>query len=342
MMAGYHAKRLADIGDAQIVAAVDVRPEAVRVYSAKFGIGQTFATVDEALAWGEFDAVHVVTPDAAHHPAVMPCVAAGKHVLCEKPLAPSFGLADEMASAAEAAGVVAMVNLTYRRVAALESARTLVREGAIGQVRHIEASYLQSWLVQPSWGDWRTEPGWLWRLSTVHGSLGVLGDVGVHLLDFACHGADVQVAEVSCRLQTFDKAPGGRIGEYVLDANDSAVLDVRFANGALGALHATRWAGGHVNDLQLRIYGERGGIEAIDRPSGSTLRVCSGDGLAAALWREVQAPPVEDVIGRFVAAAQAGDLQAEPGFRHAAGLQRVLDLAVQSAADGRSHAVAGT
>ena len=71
-----------------------------------------------------------------------------------------------------------------------EKAAQMVRDGAIGTIRHFEASYLQSWLTQPAWGHWDREPQWLWRLSTKHGSKGVLGDVGIHILDFAKTGAD--------------------------------------------------------------------------------------------------------------------------------------------------------
>ena len=85
-----------------------------------------------------------VTPDAAHHATTLPLLAAGRHVLCEKPLATNARHAGEMAEAAARAGVVAMVNLTYRNVPALQQAARMVRDGAIGPVRHFEASYLQS------------------------------------------------------------------------------------------------------------------------------------------------------------------------------------------------------
>ena len=97
---------------------------------------------------------------------------------------------------------------------------------------------------------------------------GVLGDVGIHILDFATFAAGMAATEVSCLLQTFDKAPGGRIGDYVLDANDSATMQVRLANGALGTVGATRFATGHLNDLRLRLYGLTGGIEVSFRKPG--------------------------------------------------------------------------
>ncbi len=154
-----------------------------------------------------------------------------------------------------------MVNLLYRGVAPLEEARRLVLAGEIGEVKHVEASYLQSWLAQPAWGDWRTDDRWLWRLSTRHGSNGVLGDIGVHLFDFVCHGAALDVTDVHCRLKTFPKAENDRIGDYRLDANDSVTVNAGFDNGAIGVIHASRWASGHQNELRLRIYGDKGGLE---------------------------------------------------------------------------------
>ena len=161
-----------------LVGGVDTNAERLGAFNDQHGIGHGFASVADALAWGQFDAVSNVTPDPVHYPTTMPMLAAGKHMLCEKPLAANYANAAEMAAAAAKAGVVNMVNLTYRNGPALCHAAEMVANGAIGAVRHFEASYLQSWLTQPAWGEWSTETQWLWRLSSAHGSLGVLGDVG--------------------------------------------------------------------------------------------------------------------------------------------------------------------
>jgi predicted dehydrogenase len=329
-MAGTHAEAFAAIPGVTLVAGVDTRPETLAAFRAAHGIAQGFASVEEALAWGRFDAVTNVTPDAAHHATTLPFLAAGKHVLCEKPLATTAADALAMAEAAARAGVVNMVNLSYRNVPALQQAAAMVRAGAIGEVRHFEASYLQSWLTQPAWGHWDREPQWLWRLSTAHGSKGVLGDVGIHILDFATHAASLDVAAVSCLLQTFDKAPGGRIGGYVLDANDSATLQLRLANGALGTVAATRFATGHLNDLRLRLYGQTGGLEVSFEAGESRLRACLGADIGTGRWADVDCPSVPTVYERFIAAIR-GNGRAEPDFARGAQLQRLLDRAVQSA-----------
>lgn len=325
-MAKNHALYFSKIEGVSIVGGVDVNRERLDAFLATHGIARGFSSLEEALRWGAFDAVANVTPDNMHHGTTMLTIAAGKHIFCEKPLATDYLKALEMTEAAEKAGLVAMVNLTYRNVAELQAGRDLVRAGKIGDVRHVEASYLQGWLVAANWGDWRTEPRLLWRLSRAHGSNGTLGDIGIHILDFASYGSACEIKDMSCRLMTFPKAEGDRIGEYVLDANDSFAMVVAFENGALGVIHSTRFAPGHVNDLRLRVYGTKGAYEVNHSPAGSSLKVCLGeDDAKAARWTEVAVPPGDTNYQRFVAAVRAGKTL-EPSFRHAANLQKLLDL----------------
>jgi predicted dehydrogenase len=338
-MARQHAENFAAIPGVTLAGGIDNRPDQLKSFCDSFGIANRFATLDEALAWGQFDAVTNVTPDPVHFPTTMPLLAAGKHVLCEKPLATNHAHAAEMAQAAKAAGVVNMVNLTYRNVPAMQKAARMVAEGAIGPVRHFEASYLQSWLTQPAWGDWKTESQWLWRLSTAHGSKGVLGDIGIHILDFATYVAGSGPRDVSCRLTTFDKAPGGKIGEYVLDANDSFVMHMALQNGALGTVGATRFASGHFNDIRLRIYGVGGGLEVLFERDESRLNACLGADVLTRTWHPVETEPVPKNYDRFIAAIR-GEGPADPDFARGAALQQVLDLAEASArAGGTSMAI---
>ena len=328
-MAKQHATRFGEIPGVTLVAGIDTNPERLQAFQEDYGIPRGFASVQEALEWGEFDAVTNVTPDAVHYMTTLPFLSAGKHVMCEKPLAANYAHAAEMAQAASLAGVVNMVNLTYRNVAAINEAARLVAEGAIGEVRHFEASYLQSWLTQPAWGEWSTSSTWLWRLSKGHGSMGVLGDVGVHILDFATYAAGSSPTNVSCRLATFPKAEGDRIGEYPLDANDSAVMHLRLANGALGVVHASRFASGHLNDLTLKLFGTKGGLEVQGNNEKSILRGSLGADMLSGTWTDLPAPAVPTNYQRFVAAIRAGT-PVLPDFARGAALQKVLDLAVAS------------
>ncbi len=336
-MADRHAMNFSTIPGVKLVGAVDIDLAKVRAFAVRHGIANSFTSLEEAIEWGQFDAATNVTPDRVHYPTTLRLLKAGKHVMCEKPLAETYAQASEMAAAAEASGLVNMVNLTYRNVAQVQKARQMVLAGEIGTVRHIEASYLQSWLVSRAWGDWSTETQWLWRLSTKHGSNGVLGDVGIHILDFAAYGAATDIDHIFARLKTYEKAPGNRIGEYELDANDSFTMTAEFANGAIGVIHASRWATGHLNELRLRMHGDKGALEVIHRMDASRLRACLQEDVELAVWREINVDPIATNYEKFVAAIRDGRVQ-EPSFRHAAELQKVLDLAMLSEIERREIA----
>ena len=328
-MASAHARHFSAIPGVELVAAVDTDPARLAAFRRKHRIAGGFASVEEILAWGGFDAASNTTPDSVHAATTMPLLAAGKHVLCEKPLATNEADARKMTRAARKAGVVNMVNLSYRNADAVQEAARLVAKGRIGKVRHVMASYLQSWLSQPAWGDWRKEPMFLWRLSTRHGSKGVLGDIGVHIADLASFAAGQQIKEVSCRLATFEKARGGRIGEYRLDANDSATIQAALGNGALATISMTRFATGHFNDLCVEVYGDKGGLRVTTDSRKCRLDGCLGGDIVKARWRRLAHPSLPSTYQRFVAAIRGG-APAEPDFGRGAAMQRVLDLAEAS------------
>lgn len=328
-MATQHAKAFAADEGVDLVAAIDTDAQRLNAFCDEHQIANRFGSVSDAIDWGAFDSVSNVTPDRAHHPTTMPLLAAGKHVLCEKPLAENHADAIAMTRAAAEAGIVNMVNLTYRGLASMQEARRLVAAGAVGAVRHFEASYLQSWLTQPLWGDWRTDSTWLWRLSTEHGSAGVLGDVGIHILDYATYVIGDNATAVSCRLKTFSKAPGDRIGAYPLDANDSFTMQLELGSGAIGVVHASRFASGHVNDLRLRVWGDEGGLEVATEGQNERLLVCGPADLQKPVWREVAFAPVETNYQRYADAVRRG-VQVDPDFARAAQLQEILDLAARS------------
>ena len=331
-MAANHARSFAADPRCEVVAACDIDAARASAFAEKHGIAKSFGSLDEALAWGQFDAAANVTIDSAHCPTSLQLIAAGKHVFCEKPLAEDFAKATAMADAAERAGLVNMVNLSYRNVPALQKAQKLIAAGEIGEVRHVEASYRQSWLVANSWGDWRTDPMWLWRLSSKHGSRGVLGDVGIHILDFATYAVGMMPISLQARLKAFHKAEGDRIGPYELDANDSATMSVEFGNGALGVIHASRFMTGYINSLKLDVFGTAGAIEINHGWAWTELRCCSGADVHTQAWRGVPAEAVPTNYQKFIDAVLTGRND-EPSFRRGAALQQVLDLCFSPAAE---------
>jgi predicted dehydrogenase len=334
IMAHRHARAFAALApNCEVVAAMDIVPERAQAFAREFGIPRVFTRVDRMLAESDCNAVAIVTPDATHAPLAVQCLQAGRHVLCEKPLALNCTEAEQMVAAARQAGTINLVNFTYRNWPALQGVAAAVQGGEIGAVRHVEASYLQCWLSSRIWGDWRTTPAWLWRLSRAHGSNGVLADIGVHVIDFATYPAG-RLSEVFCRLKVFGKAPGDRLGDYVLDANDSAVMTVTFQNGALGTLHTTRWASGHADRLYLKIHGTRGAVEIDSERSVDRFRLCAGAGLDRAEWQEVAAPSTPTNYERFVRAIVRGEPD-QPDFARGAEVQKVLDACFASDETGR-------
>ncbi len=150
-MANVHAERFAAIPGCSVVAAADVDLQRAEDFAAKHAIPAAYAGVKELLKKAEIDAVTIVTPDAFHAPLSIACLKAGKHVLCEKPLAVTYPDARKMVAAAKKAGVINMVNLSYRDWPAIQAVEKVVRSGEIGEVRHVEASYLQAWLASKVW-----------------------------------------------------------------------------------------------------------------------------------------------------------------------------------------------
>ncbi len=308
----------------EIVGASDVVAGRAKEFAATHDIPKFFTSLEDAIAWGKFDACTNVTPDPIHHPTTMKLLAANKHVLCEKPLAENFKLANEMATAADKAKLINMVNLTYRNDAALHAAKKLVDSGEIGEIRHVEATYRQSWLVGDHWGHWADHDMWLWRLSEKHGSKGVLGDVGIHILDYAAFACGMMPISVQSRLKTFDKAPGNKIKDYVLDANDTAMMLLEFSNGAQGMVQATRFMTGYDNVLELRIFGTKGAVEVTHREGWNEVRCCIGANIHTMAWQQVKPEAVETNYRKFISAIVSGK-NGSPDFRRAADLQKVLD-----------------
>lgn len=334
-MANAQAEEFLKIPGVVLAAVCDVDARRAQEFATRHGgTAEVFTDLGKLLRQTGVDAVSNVTPDKLHAPLSLQAIAAGKHILCEKPLATNHADAVRMVRAAKKAGVINMVNFSYRNSSALQKAAQLVQSGKLGEIVHVEASYLQSWLSSSVWGDWKTKPAWLWRLSTKHGSKGVLGDIGVHILDFASFPVG-PVRSIQARLKTFTALKGKRLGEYPLDANDSAIMQVEYANGALGVIHTTRWATGHANSLYLRIHGTKGALRLDLDKSYNDLEVCLGKDIHKAEWKTLKATKTPNVYQRFIAAIRSGK-SGEPDFARGAEIQKALDACFESDKQGRA------
>jgi predicted dehydrogenase len=228
------------------------------------------------------------------------------------------------------------VNFSYRRSAALQKAIELTASGSLGEIRHAHGFYLQSWIATPIWGHWSNE-GWLWRMQTSAGSAGVLGDVGCHLLDLAT-AVTGEVSEVRCSLSTFPKLgqDGKRFTSWQgkpLDANDTAIIELRFEAGGVGVLHTTRWATGHSNHLRLEVHGTEGALRFdLDR-SYDDIELCLGKDKNKAAWQTKKQKPAPSMWQRFVRAIKRGEPE-QPDLFRGAEIQAYLEACEKSALSG--------
>ena len=329
-IAKWHAPAIRKIKGVKLAACCDLSRERAEAYAAEWDIPHVYTDYRRMLDDGKVSAVINATPDAMHAEISLAAIGRGIHTLCEKPLASSLADAKRMLAAARKAGVINMVNFSYRNSCGLQAAARAIAAGRIGQIRHVESSYLQSWLVARSLGDWRTSPRLTWRLSTEHGSAGTLGDLGCHIYDMTTLLAG-DIAEIYCRLETFDKGvPGGRLGPYRLDANDSFVSSVVFAGGALGTVHSSRWAVGQKNSLRVRVFGNEGAIEVdLDRDYNS-YRLCRGrENIDAATWEIVACKPTPNNFERFIRSIRSGRNDAND-FANGVKIQAYLHYSMES------------
>ncbi len=332
--ARFHARCLQEIENVSLIACCDVHDETCQSFAKDFKIESTYSDYREMLEKEDLDAVSIVASDVVHCPAALAALDRGLHVMCEKPMAVTLDEAEQMYAAATKAGTMNMIQFSYRSAPALEQARQLVAEGRLGRIMHVEASYLQSWLVSNAWGDWRKSSAWLWRQSKAHHG-GTLVDIGCHIFDFAAYVAG-DITEVSCSMKNFEKTPGNIHGEWTLDADDSFVCRTGFANGAIGVVHSSRWATGHLNSLRLRVFGDKGGL-AIDTDRGNDkLSVCVDDfHTQNALWTEMPVKlTVPNNFVRFIRSIRSGKAEGAT-FEDGLKIQRVLDACVRSSKEGR-------
>ncbi|MET9254727.1 Gfo/Idh/MocA family oxidoreductase [Streptomyces sp. NPDC003717] len=244
-------------------------PGAVRAAADRHGWASTETDWRALIARDDIDLVDICTPGDSHAEIALAALAAGKHVLCEKPLANSVAEAEAMTLAADDAarrGLLAMVGFNYRRLPATSLARRMVAEGRVGRLRHVRVSYLQDWLVDP-------QAPLTWRMRRELAGSGALGDLGAHIVDLAQYVTGDRVAGVSALTETFVRerplpegaakgltagSADGVTGEVTVD--DAAVFTGRLTSGALATFEATRYATGRKNALRIELNGERGSL----------------------------------------------------------------------------------
>ncbi|GAA4267265.1 Gfo/Idh/MocA family oxidoreductase [Frondihabitans peucedani] len=360
------APRFFDLPLAPVMSTLVGRNAAATTAAAeKWGWQKTSNDWHEVVDDPDIDLIDISSPGSTHVEIAVAALAAGKHVLCEKPLANSVEEAEVMAAAAaEAAkkGVFAMVGFTYRRVPAITFARDLVARGALGQIRQVRAAYLQDWLVDE-------EGPMTWRLDKSKAGSGSLGDIGAHAIDAVQFITGQTLDSVSGLLHTFvterplldesvaqtslGGAASSERGQVTVD--DVALFTARLSGGAIGTFEATRFATGRKNAFRIEIHGSKGAL-AFDLERENELEFYDAEapsdllGFKRILVTEPEHPyfanwwPTGHTIGYehgfshqlvdLVNALAAGE-QPTPSFADGLQVQRVLE-AVERSSDGGS------
>lgn len=253
----------------ELTAVAGRNPNGVKAAAAKYGWASTETDWRRLIERDDIDLIDICTPGNTHAEIAIAALEAGKHVLCEKPLANSVEEAAKMTAVAKSAaerGVLSMCGFSYRRTPALALAKRMVEEGRLGGIRHVRAQYLQDWLSD-------ADAPLTWRLDKSKSGSGSLGDIGAHSIDAAQWITGLNITGVSALLETFVKErPIG--GDFVglgghggsdgprgpVTVDDAALFTARFGTGAVGIFEATRFALGRKNAMRLELNGTKGSL----------------------------------------------------------------------------------
>ena len=313
----------------------------------------------KVIARDDIDIVDICTPGNLHLPMALAALQAGKHVICEKPLANTLEEARELLALAANASKKTMVAFNYRRVPAVALARQLIAEGRIGKIYHWRAVYLQDWIIDPDFPL-------VWRLEKDKAGSGPHGDLNAHIIDLALHlvgdidrvvGADTTFIKERPTLDAVDAGLGAKGGDTMgrVTVDDATLFLARFANGALGSFEATRFAAGRRNHNRFEINGSKGSI-AFNLEKMNELQFYSREdedhiqGFREIIVGEGSQPfmsawwPPGHIIGwehtfthefRDFFEAIAKDEAFSPDFAEGTKVQAVLEAVVDSAKSGR-------
>jgi predicted dehydrogenase len=350
--------------------------DAAAVGAAATRLGWATSTTDwrELIARDDIDVIDICTPGDTHAEIAIAALAAGKHVLCEKPLANTVAEAEAMVRAAAMAhpsGARAMCGFNYRRVPAVSLMRDMVAAGRLGEIRHVRAAYLQDWIVDPNFPL-------VWRLRKDKAGSGALGDIGAHIVDLTQFVTGQRITGVSATTETFIRtrpvadgssglsaaaaAPsassngGDGVARGPVTVDDAALFLARLSGGAIATYEATRFATGRRNVMRVEINGSLGSV-AFDLERLNELEFFDGSvpvaeqGFTRILVTEPTHPymaawwPSGHIIGyehsfthemRDFVDAVASGADPTPSFADGLQVQQVLDAVSRSADAGSS------
>jgi predicted dehydrogenase len=246
---------------------VDVTDALADEARCRFGFAESSSDWRSVIARSDIDLVDIVTPNDSHAEIAIAAASAGKHIICEKPLARTGDKAKAMLDAVARAAVIHMVAFNYRRTPAVALARRFIEEGRIGRVLNFRGTYLQDWSADP-------DGPLSWRFQKKVAGSGAIGDIGTHVIDMARYLIG-EIAAVNAMVRTyvssrplqasgFDKLGASEkrasATRGAVDVDDEMVTLVRFESGAIGSIEASRNAYGRNNFLTFEVHGTEGSI----------------------------------------------------------------------------------
>ncbi len=240
----------------------------VRQSAEKFGWASWETSWENLIKRGDIDVIDITAPSNAHKEIAVAAARNGKHIFCEKPLALNLADAREMLECAEKSGVRHQIGFNYRFAPAVQLAKNIIDAGKLGTIRHVRASYLQDFIIDP-------EFPLIWRLQKEVCGSGSLGDLGAHFIDLARFLAGdfksvmgMQKTFIKSRpkvesMQGLSASAQGNAPRGEVDVDDGTVFIAEFESGALGVFEATRFAQGHKNDLSIEVNGDKGSLKFV-------------------------------------------------------------------------------
>jgi predicted dehydrogenase len=262
-----HAEGIRRLGNVELAAIAELGDERAKKFAAEVGVERSTGDYHTLLRDKEIDAVHICTPNALHFPMAKAALEAGKHVICEKPLATSAAEAEEMLKLARANNLANCTSHNLRFYPMVQHLRRLREAGELGEILCVQGTYSQDWLLYDTDWNWRIE-------SSAAGRSRAFGDLGTHWCDMIEHVTGLRIASLCADLQTFHKTrkrPKGAIETFAgkmlkpedydvvpIDTEDYGSLLLRLGERARGAFTISQISAGRKNRLAIEIYGTKG------------------------------------------------------------------------------------
>ncbi len=268
-MGKVHAENVRRLGNVEIAAVAGSSDQKARQFAQSIGVERASGDYRSLLADRDIQAVHILTPNALHHPMCRAALEAGKHVLCEKPFTTSVAEASELVDLAARTGLGNCLQHNLRYYPVVQQIRSMIQHGDLGEILIVQGTYSQDWLL------WDTD--WNWRSdAAANGALRVVGDLGSHWMDMIQHLTGLAITALCADLATFHKTrkrPRGSVETFAgkqlqpknyestpIDTEDFGSVLVRLGGRARGVFTVSQMSAGRKNMFTFDIYGTRAGV----------------------------------------------------------------------------------